>query len=134
MSTSPGFASTPNAGTPGKLTNANTALDGTGTTLDILTAGASGTFIDRVRCMHLGSNVATAVRFYDNNGSSAAVAANNTLIHEITMPVNTLSQVAASIPQDASLFYPLKAGHHLLVSIGTAVAAGIQFTVIAGDL
>ena len=143
MSSSPTFASVPPSNfTPGALTAANTALDGTGTTALIATAPASaapaGSLVERIRCMHLGTNVATVIRVFLNNGSTPAVAGNNALIAERTMPANTLSQVAESAPQDIVLNQVLK-GHastpeRLYVSIGTAVAAGIRFTPMGGDL
>lgn len=142
MSTSPAFASVPPSNfTPGALTAANTALDGTGTTLLIATAPAvtgGGAMVERVRCMHKGTNVATVARVFLNNGSDPAVAGNNSLIAEKTIPANTVSQVAESVPQDIVLNQVLK-GHastpqRLYVSIGTAVSAGIQFTPIGGDL
>jgi hypothetical protein len=134
MSTSPAFSSVPNAGTPGALTAANTALDGTGTTLLLFTGAAAGSLLDRIRCMHRGTNVATVARVFLNNGSDPAVAGNNSLVAEKTIPANTLSQVAESVAQDIVLSLPVKANHRVYVSIGTAVAAGIQFTPIGGDL
>jgi hypothetical protein len=140
--TSPAFASTPPSNfTPGSLTAANTATDGTGTTLLLATAPATasgGSLVERIRCMHLGTNVATVVRVFLNNGSSPAVAGNNSLIAEKTMPANTLTQTAESIPQDIILNQVLKASatvpERIYVTIGTAVAAGIKFTAIGGDL
>jgi hypothetical protein len=142
-SSSPGFASVPpSTFTPGALTAANTALDGTGTTLLIATAPAvaspAGSVVERIRCMHKGTDVATVARVFLNNGSTPTVAGNNSLIAERTIPANTLSQVAESAPQDILINQVLK-GHattpeRIYVSIGTAVAAGIQFTAIGGDL
>lgn len=141
-STSPAFASTPPSNfTPGALTAANTALDGTGTTLLIATAPAvsgGGAFVERIRCMHKGTNVQTVVRVFLNNGSTPATAGNNTLIAERTMPANTVSQTTESVPQDIIINQVLK-GHastpeRIYVSIGTAVSAGVQFTPIGGDL
>ncbi len=143
MSTSPNYGSVPpGTFTPGALTAANTALDGTGTTLLIATAplvaSPAGSFIERIRCMHKGTNVATVARVFWNNGSTPTVAGNNSLIAEKTIPLNTLSQVAESVPQDITINQVLK-GHastpeRIYVSIGTAVAAGIQFTAMGGDL
>jgi len=143
MSSSPAFASVPASNfTPQTLTAANTATDGTGTTALVATAPASaspaGSLVERIRCMHLGSNVATVVRVFLNNGSTPTVAGNNALLAEKTMPANTLSQVAESVPQDIIINQVLK-GHastpeRLYVAIGTAVAAGIRFTPIGGDL
>lgn len=141
-STSPAFASVPFSNqSPGALTAANTALDGTGTTLLIVTAPATasgGSIVDKVRCAHKGTNVATVVRVFWNNGSTPTVAGNNSLIAERTMPANTISQVAESIFQDIPINQTLKANastpERIYVAIGTAVAAGVQFTPLGGDL
>ena len=59
------------------LTTANTAKDGTGTTQLIFTAGADGGRVERIRVRALGTNVATVLRIFINNGSAPTVAANN---------------------------------------------------------
>lgn len=141
-STSPAFASTPPSNfTPGSLTAANTATDGTGTVLLLATAPATasgGSVVERIRCMHLGTNVASVVRVFLNNGSTPTVAGNNALIAEKTMPANTVSQTVESIAQDVFLNQVLKANastpERIYVTIGTAVAAGIKFAAIGGDL
>lgn len=142
MSTSPAFASVPASNfTPGSLTAANTAMDGTGTTLLIATApvvNGGGALVESVRCMHLGTNVATVARFFLNNGSTPSVAGNNSLIAEKAIAANTVSQTAESIVYDAVLNQVLKGNastpERLYVTIGTAVAAGIKFTAKGGDL
>ena len=113
--------------------NANTALDGTGTVATAFLAGADGSQIENVVLQHLGSNIATVVRFFINNGSTNATAANNSLVHEETMEANTLSQVAASIPIIWKANLVLPAGYKLNVTIGTAIASGIQVTAQGGD-
>lgn len=142
MATSPSFASTaPSNFTPGALTAANTALDGTGTSLLISTAPATatgGSFVDHVRCFHKGTNVVTVARVFLNNGSTPTVAGNNSLIAEATIAANTLTQVAQSTPVNIPLYQVLKASatvpERIYVTIGTAVIGGIQFTAIGGDL
>lgn len=116
------------------ITAANTALDGTGTVGTLFTAGPNGDRIGRVNIIHIGTNVATVLRIFVNNGSTNTVAANNQLLGEITMPSNTLSQVASSIPQILNLNVFLKPGYKLIYTLGTAVAAGHALTVPdAGD-
>ena len=105
-------------------TAANTALDGTGAVETIHTAGANGSRVNRVRVVHRGSNVATVMRFFVNNTLTNATPANNTLVGEVTVPANTLSQVAASAFLDVFLNVVLKPGYKLNYTIGTAVAAG----------
>ena len=134
MATAPQFVSTPNKGTPGSLTAANTALNGTGATgrLLVFTAGSSGSLLPKLRFMHLGTNVATLCRVFRNNGSDPEVAGNNTLIWEVALGANTLSQTAASVPAEADLNLVLAAGERVYVTLATAVAAGIQITPVNG--
>ena len=106
------------------LTSANTALDGTGTVGTIITAGANGTRVPRVRIVHRGTNVATVLRIFENNGATNATPANNNLVAEITVAANTLSQIAASVFYDLYLNIVLKPTYKLNYTIGTAVAAG----------
>ena len=76
------------------LKTANIAKDGTGVTSLIFTAGADGARVERVRIKPVGTNVATVVRIFINNGSDPTVAANNVLYAEKTIAANTLSEVA----------------------------------------
>lgn len=126
----------------GKLTVANTATDGTGTTVAVFTAGANGARIDQIKVRALGTNVATVLRLFVNNGSDPSVATNNSLIHEETCAATTISQTAALADKDVlitkgdQVICPiphLPAGYKILASIGTAVAAGLQVTVHGGD-
>lgn len=144
MATASQFATKPNPGTPGKLTAANTATDGTGATGRVLVYTAEavtggGSILPGIRFKHLGTNVATLVRIFRNNGSDPETASNNTLIDEVAIAANTLSQTAASISYDSLLNLILK-GHastpeRIYVTLATAVAAGIQITPVnGGDL
>lgn len=114
--------------------NANTAFDGTGTVATVWTADATnGSKIEDIYLQHLGTNVTTVVRFFVNNGSSNAVAANNALIHEETVAANTASQVAASVPISWRPSLSLAPGYKLNATIGTAIASGIMITAVGGD-
>ena len=137
MATAPQFVTSPNMGTPGTLTAANTATDGTGSTgrALIFTAGASGSVLPKIRLMHLGTNIATLIRVFRNNGSDPEVAGNNALIHEQALAANSLSQTAASIPYDVDCNLVLDNSERIYVTLATAVAAGIKITPInGGDL
>ena len=122
---------------------ANTALDGTGTTVLLFTAGANGAKIDQIKAMHLGTNVASVLTLFVNNGSAPTSAANNSLIHEVTLPANTLSQIAESVDFDivisknttetASPIPYLPAGYRIYGAVGTALDAGVQVTVHGAD-
>lgn len=106
------------------LTSANTAMDGTGTVGTIITAGTNGTKVPRVRIVHRGTNVATVLRIFENNGSTNATPGNNNLVAEETIAANTVSQVAKSVFYDVYLNIVLKPGYKLNYTIGTAVASG----------
>jgi hypothetical protein len=134
MATAPQFVTTVNKGVPASLTAANTALDGTGATgrALIFTGGASGSVLPSIRLMHLGTNVATVVRAFRNNGSDPEVAANNALIGEKTVAANTLSQTAESTTYELTLNVKLAVSERIYVTLGTTVAAGIKATPMNG--
>ena len=140
--TSPIFPLTPKISWAG-LATANTAKDGTGSAAVLFTAGANGSRIDQIKVRPIGTNVATVLRLFINNGSDAEVATNNVLVHEVTVPACTLSEVAALADLDVlinkgnyDVFVPipfLPAGYKILATIGTTIAAGIKVTVFGGD-
>lgn len=130
--TSPIFPLTPNLSW-GKLLAANTAKDGTGTVVTVFTAGANGARLDYLKVRALGTNVATVLRVFVNNGSDPTVDANNSLILEQTIAASTLSEVAALADNIVQLDLSLPAGYKINVTIGTTVAAGLQVTGVGGD-
>lgn len=116
------------------LATANTAKDGTGTVITIFTAHATkGSRLEKVKVRAKGTNVATVLRFFLNNGSTNATAANNTLIYEVTIAATTLSEVAALVDYDITFGYALPPGYKIMCTIGTTIAAGIQVTAFGGD-
>lgn len=126
----------------GKLATANVAKDGTGVVVPVFTAGAEGVKIDQIKVRALGTNVATVLRFFVNNGLTNATAANNTLIHEVTIAATTLSEIAALVDNDitivkgADVVVPipyLPAGYVINCTVGTTIAAGLQVTVHGAD-
>ena len=118
----------------GAITAANTTTDLTsGTIYAIFTGGTNGSYIQRIRFRHLGTNIATVARVWINNGSTTGTAANNTLWDEITLAANTLSQTASSINYELPFGFALPAGYVIYVTLGTAVAAGFKATIIGGD-
>jgi len=131
--TTPIFAAAPNVSWGTAITTANTAKDGTGTVVTCFTAGAQGSFIQRIRFRPAGTNVATVARIFINNGATNATASNNTLWDEITLAATTLSEVAALSTYELPLNFGLQAGYKINVTIGTTVAAGYAPTVIGSD-
>jgi hypothetical protein len=117
---------------PAPLLAANTAKDGTGTVATVFTAGADGAFVQKLVARPLGTNVATVLRVFVNNGGVNTTASNNSLINEMTLPATTLSEVAAQPPYELALNFALPPGFKLLCTLGTAVAAGYDITVFGG--
>jgi hypothetical protein len=122
---------------PAILNTANTAKDGTGTVATVFTGNAAGNaagnFVQRLIARSLGTNVATVMRVFINNGSVNTTAANNNLIAEISLPATTLSEVAAQSDFVLPLNFVVPAGYKVLCTLGTAVAAGYAVTIIGGE-
>lgn len=126
-------------GWSGVITTANTAKDGTGTVNLIFTAGADGARVERIRVRALGTNVATVLRIFINNGSDPTVAANNVLYAEKTIAATTLSETAElalnELPTttDTTAFpIVLPPSYRLYCTIGTTISAGIRVMAIGG--
>src|SRR5574343_64800 len=127
------------------LTAANTAKDGTGTTALLYTAGANGGLVKRVRAMALGTNPASVLRVFVNNGSTPGTAANNSMFAAVSLPATTNTEVAAvtsgmqelpnlnTVPDASAFPLVLPAGYRLYACLGTAVAAGWAITAEAAD-
>jgi hypothetical protein len=115
------------------ITTANTAKDGTGTVLTVFTAGADGSYVQRVRFRPSGTCVQTVARLFINNGSTNATAANNILFDEITLSAITASETAAQPSFEIPLNFAIPAGYKLNITIGTTVAAGWYVSAIGGD-
>ena len=119
------------------LKTANTAKDGTGTVATLFTAGANGGRVERIRARAVGTNVATVLRIFINNGLDPTTAANNTFYAEATLAATTLSEVATltlnELPNtvDTTAFpIILPAGYKITATIGTTVAAGYYLNAI----
>lgn len=140
--TSPIYTATPhvewgiadgNGGAAGPLKTANTAKDGTGTVLTVFTAGANGSFLQKIKARAAGSNTASVLRVFINNGSTTATIANNILYAEISLASTTLSETGALPEFEYPLNIPIAAGYKITVTLGTTVAAGYCVTVVGGD-
>lgn len=115
---------------------ANTTINLTaGTIFDSgLTANATnGSRVDFIRVRALGSNVATVMRVWINNGSATGTAANNTLFFERTLAATTVSQIAEQPDVILPINVSLPAGYKIYYTFGTAVAAGFGIQVVGGD-
>jgi len=116
-----------------EVATANTAKDGTGTVVTVFTADATeGGRVEKLKIRAKGTNTATALRVWINNGSTNATAANNTLYTEATIAATTLSEVAALVDNEIILNLALPAGYKINVTIGTTVAAGLHVCAVGG--
>ncbi len=116
------------------ITAANTAKDGTGTVATVFTADATnGSYLQKLVVRPRGSNVASVLRVFLNNGAANSTAANNALIAEVSLPASTNSEVAALSGNELPLNIPVPPGYSVNVTLGTAVAGGYVVTGIGGD-
>jgi hypothetical protein len=114
------------ASTP--LVAANTLFDGTGAnSVLVATAGASGSFIQRIRFRASGSATATVARIFLNNGQATSSAANNILFDEITLAATTVSNTAAQAVYELPCNFALPAGYKIVATVGTAQTTGGWF-------
>ena len=114
---------------------ANTAQDGTGTLYKLFTAGANGSYIQKIRFRPVGSPAATVCRVFIST-STTTNATNTWLYDEITLPAVTLSNTAASSVFELPLNFAIEANYLLYVTFGTTTgSAGTGYSVvaIAGD-
>lgn len=142
VNTSPIFPLTPKVEW-GTVETANTSKDGTGEVVTVFEAGTNGARIDQIKVRALGTNVATVMRFFLNNGSASTTATNNSLVHESTIDATTLSETSELADNDITIeknggdtvppIPYLPAGHKINITVGTTIAAGLQITVHGGD-
>lgn len=114
---------------------ANTALDGTGTMYKAFTAGANGSYIQKIRFRPVGSPAATVCRVFVSNSTTTSATA-TWLYDEITLPAVTLSQTAASSVFELPLNFAIEPNYLLYVTFGTSTGAtgtGYSIVTIAGD-
>lgn len=116
------------------VTAANTTKDLTsGTSYLVWTADATeGGFLEKLTVRPLGTNVATVMRVWLNNGATTGTRANNTMIAEMTIAASTVSEVAAQAAFDIPITQAIPPGYKIYVTIGTAVSAGFHVTGFGG--
>lgn len=140
LNTKPIYSSAPIIGLGGTtygtaipLQTANTAKDGTGTVHVAFVADAvNGGRIERLKAQGIGTNVATVLRIFINNGGTNTVATNNVLFVEQTIAATTLTETAGVNGNEVILNLALPAGYRILCTIGTTIAAGLMITGIGG--
>jgi hypothetical protein len=114
---------------------ANTALDGTGTLYKAFTAGANGSYVQKVRFRPVGSPVATVCRVFISSSTTTSASA-TWLYDEITLPAVTLSQTTATSVFELPINVALDPNYLLYVTFGTSTGSsgtGYSIVTIAGD-
>jgi hypothetical protein len=114
---------------------ANTALDGTGTLYKAFTAGANGSYVQKVRFRPVGSPAATVCRVFISSSTTTSASA-TWLYDEITLPAVTLSQTAATSVFELPINVALDPNYLLYVTFGTSTGSsgtGYSIVTIAGD-
>lgn len=114
MAASPAYTATPRT-ERATLSTANTNRDGTGTTVNLFTAGANGSRVERITICATGATTAGMIRFYLFDGT------NTDLWREITVTAITPSGTTpAYYTQISGLAYILSAGKSIRVSTHNA--------------
>lgn len=93
-----------------------------------------GSFLQRLRIKALGTNVASVLRIFINNGLANTSAANNTYFGEISLPATTANAAGITgVDLDYPMNIALPSGFRVYVGLGTAVAAGWSVVPVGGD-
>ena len=133
LNTNPIYTATGDTQWTVSATTANTSKDlTTGTTFTAFTASSNGGYVQRIRFMPLGTNIATVARIWINNGGATTTAANNTLWDNISLAATTNSETSGQPVFELPLNIALPPNYKIIVTLGTAVAAGYTITVIGG--
>jgi hypothetical protein len=114
---------------------ANTALDGSGTLYKAFTAGANGSYVQKMRFRPVGSPAATVCRVFISDSTTTGTT-DTWLYDEITLPAVTLSQTAATSVFELPMNFALDPNYLLYVTFGTSTGAagtGYSIVTIAGD-
>ena len=114
---------------------ANTAQDGSGTLYKAFTAGANGSFVQKMRFRSVVSPAATVCRVFISSSSTTSATV-TWLYEEITLPALSVSQTAASSVFELPMNFALPANYLLYVTFGTSTGStgtGYSIVTIAGD-
>lgn len=113
------------------------AADYTGATAThnklVFTAGANGSYVQRLRFKAIGTNTASVARIFINNGSANTTAANNAFYGEVSLPATTAIATAATVEIDYPMNFALTPNFRIYVGLGTTVAAGWVCFAVAGE-
>ena len=114
---------------------ANTSQTGSGTLYKAFTAGANGSYVQKMRFRPVGSPAATVCRVFISTSTSTSTTV-TWLYDEITLPAVTVSQTAASSVFELPLNFALDPNYLLYMTFGTSTGSagtGYSIVTIAGD-
>lgn len=132
--TAPIFPATPANWLINGVLTANTTKDLTSGTIYLLgTAGANGSYLEKLIVQPDGTNIATVLRVWINNSLTTGTAANNCYIKDATMPSTTNSEVAQIGNAEIPINLAIPASYRVYLTLGTTVAAGFHVLGAAGD-
>lgn len=113
--------------------------DGTAAGVVLLfTAGANGSRIDEIKALPLGTNAASTLRLFINNGSANTTSTNNTLEFDVALPATTISEILGQTeivlrqPNDNRPLI-LPSGYKIYAIVGVTMAIGWNVSVKGGD-
>jgi hypothetical protein len=135
QNTAPIFTKTPNIGIGSiAFSNSLSPFEMTsGLSASIFTAGASGSYVSKIRVKPSGSTVATVLRFFINNGGATTVSTNNSLYAEISIPAITVSTTLAQNDFEVPMNIAIP-GSYSIYGISAAYSTGgFEITTIGGD-
>jgi len=132
--TAPIFTDIPNIGIADACTAANTTKDLTsGTSYLAFTAGADGSFLQKLNIRPKGTNAVSVMRVFLNNGGATTTATNNVLFAELSLPATTNVENASIVGYELPMGIALPAGWRVYVTLGSVVAGGYAVAGIGGD-
>ena len=114
------------------LTGTNTYTGTSGTTV-LFTAGTNGSYVQKIVLEAQGTNIASVIRIFVNNGSTSGTATNNSLFTQFTLPATTATATAATQHIEIPLNIQLAASYTIIGVLATTVASGWTPTTIGGN-
>jgi len=101
----------------------------------VYSSSLNGSRIDEVRIISVGTNDATVVRLFINNGQDNNVITNNSLIEEVLIAGSTMTEFAA-LPLEQILYtngLNLAPSHRLLAVTSVSQSDGLHISALGGD-
>lgn len=130
MAMTPEYSAVPNTGIA-SVTTANTNRDGTGTIETVLTAGASGSRIEKISIKATATVSAGMIRFYVHDGTTSQIIA------EIAVTATTASSTVPSfehtMTQDTVDYLPLTLPTGYSLRASTQLSESFKVIAQGGD-